>query len=125
MKRGADGIACAFGYRDCHVQHVAGVKIPKRMTDKEANRVVLPIIPRNWVLALDWKPSEEEIDGDPLTRYLENRGETITNEDEWLDHHGWREPAPPRWSCGCTREDPCDKHRGALRGRDWKTGEYL
>ena len=107
MKRGGDGIACAFGYRDCRVQHVAGVKIPKKLSDKEANRVVLPIIPRNWVLAKDWKPEDEEIETWPgfgvAARYLESIG------------------AP---EC-CTEEEPCDKHRGALRGRDWKTGEYL
>ena len=25
----------------------------------------------------------------------------------------------------CTVDSPCGRHRGALRGRNWKTGEYL
>lgn len=43
------------------------------------------------------------IEGDPVARYLKAMG------------------AP---GC-CTVDDPCTRHRGALRGRDWETGEYL
>jgi len=52
---------------------------------------------------LHMTPALLAIEGDPVERYLELMGTP---------------------GC-CTEFKPCDRHRGALRGRHWKTGEYL
>lgn len=102
-----------------------------RMTDAEANKVVIPnlgpdylgqagnptpllklakrnrdgspVVASNGDGKMRLPKGGWSIDGDPVERYLEAMG------------------AP---KC-CTWYEPCDKHRGALRGRDDKTGEYL
>jgi hypothetical protein len=129
-RRGVETGACAFGYDGCYQKHGQGVKIPRKMSDEEAAKVVLPVLGKVYhtsngftnearfakrdqhgrpIVASDGTGRLKEpvggeyIEGDPVKRYLESVG------------------AP---GC-CTEEEPCDRHRGALRGRDWKTGEYL
>ena len=86
------------------------------MTDEEARRIVVVKLPayvkyEGHHVRIAWSDGtgrlhvfpEDLVVEDAAARYLEAMG-------------------TPR--C-CTVEEPCDRHRGALRGRDWKTGEYL
>jgi len=89
-------------------------RVPKMLTDEEASKVVIPRIPaflsrydgRHWSDGsgrIPVFPEDKRIRGDAAARYLEAMG------------------AP---GC-CTVNAPCARHHGALRGRDWKTGDYL
>jgi hypothetical protein len=87
-----------------------------RKSDAELSKVVLPKIGDMYIDGKDnelkrlrravascTQPQDHEIYGDPVERYLKAMGTP---------------------GC-CTPQEPCQRHVGALAGRDWKTGKYL
>jgi len=101
---------CGWPRDDAGVCYPKPFDIPRKLTNEEAEEVVLPRLgkfvgregQKSWG---DGKPHFPKVwtlaDG-VVNRYLASVGAT---------------------GC-CTQWDPCLRHRGALRGRDWKTGEY-
>ncbi|KKM64976.1 hypothetical protein LCGC14_1495860 [marine sediment metagenome] len=90
-------------------------RTPRKMTDAEAARIVLPDPPLRYktcTAALTMQP-EDKIIKDACSRYLEAMGET-------------RRDGGDTWTCGCkiTRSyeeqhcDPCERHRGAFEGTE-------
>lgn len=87
-------------------------RVPKRLTDKECRAVVWPVW-QSTTTASAWRMWADGKGPVPLLRGLK-----VDNAAKrYLEAMG----AP---GC-CTVDSPCNRHRGALRGRDWKTGRYL
>jgi len=112
-------IVCAFGYEGCYEKHGTGVKIPRKMTDEEAGKVVLPALGIYSSKNSQGRRATWSDGSGKLHVFPEDKGFGSVQEAtrRYLESVG----AAP--NC-CTVWEPCDRHRGALRGRDWKTGEY-
>lgn len=119
---------CAFGYEGCYEKHGQPPKVKgfQRLSEDELSAVVIAPIGKVYArpdrgLSCWAKDATHNqcgciivrstgdgklhacscIRGDPVERYLEAMGTP---------------------GC-CTQAESCDRHRGALRGRNWRTGE--
>ncbi len=97
-------------------QSVCGqARTPRKMTDAEAARIVLPFPPlqyKTFAAGLTMQPGDYWIEK-PCSRYLETMGEE-------------RSEGGDTWTCGCKVTNyeggqscnPCQRHRGAFEGTE-------